>query len=1471
MITRREFGHIGAGVVALAGFAPALFLREVEAQSIWPSGEGDDIRRIGVRRNGAYWGAGEEKIDLLSGNLSFSIPLIHARSRSAAARVRGSYNSQIWKQSLSGAKSFGSDSGSGYGWKIQIAAVVPKTKNGEINGYVFVDGTGAEYALIQNGQLWTSLDGHYITWDPGQSLLLFPNGSSLRFGSTSGSGEPDAGTLYPTLIECSNGNQILVSYLPGVGQGGSNTSSRISNIQDARAGYSGNGTSSYAFLYSSDRLPRLMSIVNSVNTGESYSFSYTSKQISSPFGRSEDGVQFASMLQAITYASGHQRSFSYNGYGELVEAQQPHGGVLSWDYRTFTFQDGRGIREVSSRSLADPYGPSNTHSHAFSRDAGDGGGAVHSSAVITGPTESAQTRWTFVDDAGSPDRGLASTVESLSSGSVVRRKSLTWSRTQSGIPYVSSHAVVLDPGTSSQKTASAEIVRDYFGNVTSHATFDYDSATTPSRVVTHSYLQDQAYLDGHILNRKLSTTVQGSGETLQVETRQYDTTPLTSRSGLAQHDSVSFHSGNTVRGNVTESYVGGVYKRVQYDTTGTPTAIQDSAGKQIALIPAEGTNNTLVGTIIPNGNANLGLQIQYQGGKPSVVTKPNGAQTSFSYDAIGRTTGVTSPDGATASFAYGTSPTTVTKTINGRSMTTTHGGFGHALKSELGDESGVQTSVAREYAPAAHAPLGKLSRASLPYGAGAQPQWVGRTYDDLGRRVSQDLASTGAPMKISYAGNTVQATDPAGRWKQLVHNAQGKIAKVVMPDADGSSQLETLYSYNALGKMTGVLMPRKTGTQTRRFTYDSGGRIVLRKHAESGAQTRKYNSDGTLASYTDANGQNHVYTRDVYKRVTSINRYDAGGSLQSNDSYKYYYDTNPFDTSFSQNSQGRLAAVQFGSPGTRPGLVTEMYSYTASGHLAAKRLRLNRGTNDADLDVHFSYDEEGRVTSVQYPQGGPSLAYSYDSMGRQNGVLSANDSVVKDVVYNSVGQLQAMKLLAGEEGIYLAQGYQYDSRNRLTRITAAPDDASDSSRTLPSLDLQYAYRNDDGKLLSETDNIAATSVSYDYDNQGRLAGAQSSDSSWGLSFGYDGFGNRVSQTVTAGQAYSQQVQHDPATNWMMSPGTDYDANGNIIRLPQMQLSYDAQNRLVKMSNANTGTEVYGYDQQNMRIWKQAIGGREIFTFYQGTKRLATYNLITDATGNIAFKLRESNVFFGGRMVKAGGQILVTDRLGATRAWGGNQGAGSTRYLPFGEELRRTMGNSTKFGGYLRDDASGLDYAEQRYYSSSLGRFITPDPYEKSAHIKNPGSWNRYAFVSNDPINRVDPHGLNDGNGGNGNDDNTENFTIDTSEGTVTVTSSSNVTENDDGTFSGTVTTTYTLNGVSVTTTMTFTDDALTDETVQSSDGSVDTEESFEYDSSTNQLTTYLDDYNTDQETTTVYTIGADGTATPTSATVGPIT
>jgi RHS repeat-associated protein len=284
-------------------------------------------------------------------------------------------------------------------------------------------------------------------------------------------------------------------------------------------------------------------------------------------------------------------------------------------------------------------------------------------------------------------------------------------------------------------------------------------------------------------------------------------------------------------------------------------------------------------------------------------------------------------------------------------------------------------------------------------------------------------------------------------------------------------------------------------------------------------------------------------------------------------------------------------------------------------------------------------------------------------------------------------------------------------------------------------------------------------VSYDYDNHGRIASAEASDASWGLGFAYDSFGNRTKQTVTKGQGYSHEVRHDPATNWMLSGETSYDANGNIVLLPLMRMSYDVQNRMVRMDSVD-GTERYGYDHKNLRVWVQATEGSESVAFYLGTKNLATYSLKRDAQGDLVFRLSQSNIYFGKRLAQTSGEVIVANRLGSARAWSAKKGAGKADFMPFGEKVQAATGDDdlSSFDGYKRAP-SGLDYAEQRYYSSSLGRFVSPDPYEKSAKLGSPDSWNRYAFVSNDPINRTDPNGLNDGDSNNNDYSNTSYYDV----------------------------------------------------------------------------------------------------------------
>ena len=62
-------------------------------------------------------------------------------------------------------------------------------------------------------------------------------------------------------------------------------------------------------------------------------------------------------------------------------------------------------------------------------------------------------------------------------------------------------------------------------------------------------------------------------------------------------------------------------------------------------------------------------------------------------------------------------------------------------------------------------------------------------------------------------------------------------------------------------------------------------------------------------------------------------------------------------------------------------------------------------------------------------------------------------------------------------------------------------------------------------------------------------------------------------------------------------------------------------------------------------------------------------------------------------------------------------------------------------GKERDTESGLDNFGKRYFGSSQGRFMTPDQLLNSGQPWNPQTWNRYAYVENNPLRYTDPTGL----------------------------------------------------------------------------------------------------------------------------------
>ncbi|MCW5959202.1 MAG: RHS repeat-associated core domain-containing protein, partial [Pyrinomonadaceae bacterium] len=115
--------------------------------------------------------------------------------------------------------------------------------------------------------------------------------------------------------------------------------------------------------------------------------------------------------------------------------------------------------------------------------------------------------------------------------------------------------------------------------------------------------------------------------------------------------------------------------------------------------------------------------------------------------------------------------------------------------------------------------------------------------------------------------------------------------------------------------------------------------------------------------------------------------------------------------------------------------------------------------------------------------------------------------------------------------------------------------------------------------------------------------------------------------------------------------------------------------------------------------------------------------------------------------------LTNDHLGSPRVITNESGAVTTRqdFSAFGDEtltVQRTQALSYKpdelrkdYTGYEKDEETGLEFAQARYYNPKHGRFTSVDPLTASANVKDPQTFNRYSYALNSPYKFTDPLGL----------------------------------------------------------------------------------------------------------------------------------
>lgn len=326
-----------------------------------------------------------------------------------------------------------------------------------------------------------------------------------------------------------------------------------------------------------------------------------------------------------------------------------------------------------------------------------------------------------------------------------------------------------------------------------------------------------------------------------------------------------------------------------------------------------------------------------------------------------------------------------------------------------------------------------------------------------------------------------------------------------------------------------------------------------------------------------------------------------------------------------------------------------------------------------------------------------------------------------------------------------------------------------------------------GNIVGYTDSVMGTwSMAGGYDQLNRLTAASATSGSYSglqMSWGYDAFGNRTSETFGGGSGLSlptsstvnyNATSNNPIPNNRISStslgSVGYDASGNVTQDNQSQYLYDGDGRVCAVKNLLFGTMtgyVYGADGTRVSTGTITTWGScdPTVNGYQAQKdsisgpaggQLTETGL--DSNGNVAWA--HTNVWANGALIATydpnGLHFYLNDWTGSRRVQTDYEGVveQTCTNLPYGDGQTCSATPSEElYAGLERDSAAGLDNAVYRSYVSAYGRWLTPDPYDGSYDWSDPQSqnsgsydWthpqslNRYAYVGNSPLNRIDPSG-----------------------------------------------------------------------------------------------------------------------------------
>lgn len=887
-------------------------------------------------------------------------------------------------------------------------------------------------------------------------------------------------------------------------------------------------------------------------------------------------------------------------------------------------------------------------------------------------------------------------------------------------------------------------------NRTSFTQYEYDNYANDPK---HASLIQRSSVSGFDANYNVGYTRRGNPTAVtRFANAQNQTGPITSYSQfdiLGNVVKTIDARGVAVTSDYTDHFGGpNGEARGNWDTVSAPSQL--SGLHTFAFVTS--TTNSLNQTTYFQFDYNTGLAIDSEDINGNVTT-------SFYNDPLERLTQVIAANNRPTLRRQ---QTIIFDDIN-RRITTTSDLFvfgDNLVKSENIYNSLGQTTETRKYetggyiaSKSEYNALGKVVKISNPFRPylNESPIWTTMEYDSLGRAIKVRTSDNSEAL-TDYNGNVTTVTDQAGKQRRSLANALGQLIRVDEPNSQNNlGTLEyptqpTAYTYNTNGELVKVAQ----GDQSRYFLYDSVGRLVRVRQPEQGTNSSldlsdpitgnvhwsvgsTYDGNGNTLTTTDAKGTVVTQTHDDLNRILTSSHSDTTPTVT------YTYENPNIDF-----SDGRLTKVESSIS------TTEYTSFDAIGRILAHQ----QMTGGQVYTTAYAYNLSGGLIEETYPSGRVvKSTYNDDArlvdVSGKSVAQSAFQVYADSFAYTAAELVSQMRLGNGNW-----ETMQFNSRLQLTQIgLGSSQNADDLWRS------NYTYGEIDGsgnlQAGKNSGNIARQTISftglshpfvqtYKYDTLNRLTEAtEMSDTTqtWKQNFSYDRYGNRTSinQQKQGEQPITQTPAIDAASNrFLPGQGFVYDANGNLTQDNLgRQFIFNSDNKQVEVRDANNNVVgSYYYDGNGQRVKKVTAWETTVYVYSAGGKLLAEYS--TQQGGNST-------------------SYLTTDNLGSPRVITNAAGAIASRrdFMPFGEELLAGTANRAatdkfsngidnvrkRFTGYEKDAETGLDFAEARYYDNRYGRFTAVDPMLASGNSADAQSFNRYVYVSNNPVTATDPTGM----------------------------------------------------------------------------------------------------------------------------------